>query len=85
MIRFLPSYDLREGKKSTPERSGAPARKLASEWAGVEFLSETGDAGARPSILTKLELEQVERISSHKRSGNRMGWVRQGGEGYPTR
>ena len=79
--RFALSYDLREGKKSTPVRAGAPARELASDRAGVEFLFDTGDAGARSSVLAKFDPLQVRRIASQRRSGDRMGWVRQGGEG----
>ena len=85
MIGFLPSYDLREGKKSTHGRSGAPARKLASDRAGVEFLSETGDVGARSSVLAKLDWWQIECVTSHKHDADRMGWVRQGGEGFRSR
>lgn len=80
--KFSLSYDLREGKKSTPVRAGAPARKLASDRAGVGFLFDTGDGGARIAVLAKFDLCQVEEITSNKRNADWMGWVRQGGEGY---
>ena len=51
------SYDLLGSKKSTPGRTGAPARKLASGRSGVEFLPRTAQPAvpatlraARPSL-----------------------------------
>ena len=35
-----------EGKKSTPVRTGAPVRELATGRAGVEFLLDAGDVVA---------------------------------------
>lgn len=57
---FALSYDLKEGKKSTPVRSVALVSKLANDRAGVEFLIDAGDVGAclfdsdiHASLLTK--------------------------------
>lgn len=46
-VNFFPlSYDLLEGKKSTPVRTGAPVRELATGRAGVEFLLDAGGVAA---------------------------------------
>ena len=49
------SYDLMEDKKSTHVRTGALASKLATGWAGVDFLIDAGDVGACFSDSAKLD------------------------------
>ena len=53
--KFVLSNDLLEGKKSTPVRTGALVRKLATGRAGVEFLIDAGDEGACLSDNAKLD------------------------------
>ena len=46
---FRPLMIYLEGKKSTPVRTGAPVRELATGRAGVEFLLDAGGVVACPS------------------------------------
>ena len=79
-VKFSLSNDLREGKKSTPGRSGAPARELASEWAGVGFLLDTdGKAGRSPEFRSRASFGSV-RDRSARRSARPDG-VGQAGRG----
>lgn len=81
---FALSNDLQEDKKSTPVRSVALSIELANDRAGVEFLFDAGDVGACTYDSATLAPLPGEDITSHKRNADRMGWVRQGGEGLST-
>ena len=76
---FAPSNDLQEGKKSTPVRTGALVRKLATGRAGVEFLIDAGDEGACFSDSARLEPVLVRSILAT--SGPLTGWGGSGREG----
>ena len=76
---FAPSNDLQEGKKSTPVRTGALVRKLATGRAGVEFLNYAGDVGACPS--DSANLEPLLAKSDLAKSGTLTGWGGSGREG----
>ena len=53
LIKNFPlSYDLLGSKKSTPGRTGAPARKLASGRSGVDFLPRTAQPAVLPTLRT---------------------------------
>lgn len=80
---FALSYDLEEGKNSTPVRSVALVRKLANDRAGVEFLTDTGDEGACffigpsfASLLVMFVLTTSETLTGWGGSGRE-------GKGYP--
>ena len=81
--KFVPSYDLLEGKKSTPVRTGALVRKLATGRAGVEFLIDAGDEGACFSDDAKLEPTLARSILAT--SGTLTGWGGSGREGKVSR
>ena len=76
---FALSYDLLEGKKSTPVRTGALVRKLATGRAGVEFLIDAGDGGACFSDGAKLDPMLARSVLAT--SGTLTGWGGSGREG----
>lgn len=76
---FALSYDLQEGKKSTPVRTGALVSKLATGRAGVEFLIDAGDVGACFSDIAKLDPMLVKSV--FPTSGTLTGWGGSGREG----
>lgn len=79
-VNFFPlSYDLLEGKKSTPVRTGALVRKLATGRAGVEFLIDAGDVGACLSDGANLEPLLVKSVLTT--SETLTGWGGSGREG----
>ena len=80
---FAPSNDLLEGKKSTPVRTGALVRKLATGRAGVEFLIDAGDAGACSSDGANLEPLLMRSVLPT--SGTLTGWGGSGREGKVLR
>ena len=66
-VEFALSYDLREGWLSTPGRSGAPVRKLASEWAGVGNLTDTdGEAGRSSELRSHASLGSGQNHSARR-------------------
>ena len=77
--KFVLSNDLLEGKKSTPVRTGALVRKLATGRAGVEFLIDAGDEGACFSNDAKLEPMLARSVFAT--SGTLTGWGGSGREG----
>lgn len=83
IYKFALSYDLKEGKKSTPERTRALIRELANGRAGVEFLFDAGDAGARPSNSVKLG--RCEDRAACITSGTLIGWGGSSREGKVSR
>jgi hypothetical protein len=79
------SYDLQEGKKSTPGRTGAPARKLASGRAGVEFFLDTDGAAGRSFNVEVGASVGLGLDRPDTRSGPGWGGSGREGKGYPQK
>ena len=84
-VKFALSYDLLEGKKSTPGRTGAPARKLASGRAGVEFFLDTDGAAGRSSDAEVCASLGSGLDRSDTRSGSGWGGSGREGKGCPQK